>query len=523
MRRNSYALAALAAAAVPGLRPARTVPIATPIDEFDVAGVVGDDGRRVLVTTPATPAAGLQLEKDVHVADALAGTPVGPLVPTPLGFVRLPEGGRAVVTETPQGSPLFLDRLAEEPEIARSLGRVLARIHAVPAYAAESAGVETFTAPSIRAAHRSQIARARAAEDLPPSVAQRWDALLADDELWAFRPCFVHGGMSEENLFVEGHEITGVTGWHEARTGDPATDLAWLVSVLNPETFDTLYAAYVAELPVAPHGRLVERAQAVGELAIVDWLLHGLDAEDRTIVDDARGMLEDLDHDIAAAAREEAEREYEALNAQRTIIDPTASTGSVEAPPAHPVATDAARPTSRADTAELAGSAVGSAHPSSGDTGVTSRGHDAHVGTEADDASFRDAADATAAQRRWVAEPRGDGTAPTAPHAAPDAAVSSDAGELWAEDKAEYVSQYATEPLDFEVPADPARFPDVDQAQRPAADADPESVLAAGPDADAAPAGRFSRHWTGDGSHAVGLGEAETIDRERDEREQPRP
>lgn len=449
MRRNSYALAALAAAAVPGLRPARTVPIATPIDEVDVAGVVGDDGRRVLVTTPATPAAGVQLEKDVHVVDALAGTPVGPLVASPLGFVRLPEGGRAVVTETPQGSPLFLDRLADEPEIARSLGRVLARIHAVPSYAAESAGVETFTAPAIRASHRSQIGRARSAVGLPASVAQRWDAMLADDELWAFRPCFVHGGMSEENLFVEGHEITGVTGWHEARTGDPATDLAWLVSALDPESFDTLYTAYVAELPVAPHGRLVERAQAVGELAIVDWLLHGLDADDETIVGDARGMLEDLDKDIAAAAREEAEREYEALSARRTIIDP-ADRGDADS------------------------------------TGSDSAGSD------------RPAADRSGDAPAPAAEPR-----PFTGTAADD--------ERWGDD--EDLSQFETEPLDFEVPEHP------EAAAHPEAEAHPE---AAGRDSeDGGPTARFSHHWTGDGSHAVGLGEAESLDREWDERQHP--
>lgn len=315
MRRNSYALAALAAAAIPGLDPARTVPIATPDEALDVAGVVGADGRRVLVTAPTSPAAGAQLEKHVHVADALAGTSLAPLVTAPLGFVRLPEGGRAVVAEPPHGAPLMFNTLSEDPDAARSLGRVLARIHAVPGYVAESAGAETFEDRSVRAAHRSQLARARAAVELPVSVSQRWDAFLADDELWTFRPCFIHGSLSEECLFVDGREITGVTDWHEARTGDPASDLAWLVSALDPEAFDTLYAAYVAELPVAPHPRLVERAQVVGELAVVDWLLHGIDAEDETIVEDARGMLADLDADLAQMAREEAEREYDALHA----------------------------------------------------------------------------------------------------------------------------------------------------------------------------------------------------------------
>ncbi len=313
VRRNSYALAALAAAAVPGLNPARTVPVATPIDEFDVAGVIGEDGRRVLITAPSTTEAGVQLEKELGVVDALTSTSIAPLVAPPVGYARLAEGGRAVVTEPPSGAPLMFDELTEDVGLARSLGRVIARIHAVPAYVAEAAGAEMYTAQAVRAGHRSQVHRAREAGELPAAVSQRWDALLGDDDLWAFRPCFVHANLSEECLFTDGEQISGVTGWHEARSGDPAVDLAWLVSALEPAMFDALYAAYVSELPVAPHARLVERAQAVGELAVVDWLLHGIDADDETIVEDARGMLDDLDHDLTQLAREEAERAYDDL------------------------------------------------------------------------------------------------------------------------------------------------------------------------------------------------------------------
>lgn len=315
MRRNSYALAALADAAVPGFSPVRTVPIATPVDELDMAGVVAEDGRRAVVTAPATPAAGAHLAKDVHITEALAGTSLRPLVAVGIGSVRLGEGGQAVVTEPPRGAPLLLDQLSRDPETARSLGRVLARIHAVPSYVAESAGAEAFSAQATRAAHRSQVARARDAGELPAAVAQHWDAILGDDELWSFTPCFVHGGLSEENLFADGRDITGVVGWHDARTGDPADDLAWLVSALDPEVFDTLHQAYVAELPVSPDPHLVERAQALGEFAVVDWLLHGVEVEDETIVQDARGMLADLDHDLAQLAREEAEHTYDDLGA----------------------------------------------------------------------------------------------------------------------------------------------------------------------------------------------------------------
>lgn len=316
MHRNSYSLAALAAAAVPGLVPVRTTPIVLPVDDLDAAGIVGEDDRRVLVLSPATTAAGVRLERDLAVADALGGTPLRAVVPPVLGFVKLSEGGRAAVTQAPAGRPLMLDDLRDSSEAARSLGRVLARIHTVPRYAAESAGVECFTAEALHAEHRAHVDRAREGDRLPTAVSQRWEALLKDAELWDFTPQFVHGDLSEESLHISGEAISGVRDWSAAKVADPAGDLAWLISSLEPDQFDELYSAYREELPTAPHPRLVERAQALGEFAVCEWLLHGLDTGDQEIVEDARGMISDLDQDLAQLARDEAERTYEELSAQ---------------------------------------------------------------------------------------------------------------------------------------------------------------------------------------------------------------
>lgn len=313
MHRNSYSLAALAAAAVPGLVPVRTTPIATPAEDLDVAGVVGEDDRRVVVSSPSTTAAGLRLEQDLRVADALTGSPLRGVIPPVLGFVKLPEGGRAVIAQAPTGRPLMLDELAASSALVRSLGAVIARIHTVPRYAAEAAGVESYTAAALHAQHREHLERARGTEHLPAAVAQRWEHLLADEELWDFTPQFIHGEMSEENLFASDERISAVQDWSAARVADPATDLAWLISTLDAERFDELYAAYREELPTASHPRLVERAQALGEFAVLEWLLHGIDTGDEVIVSDARGMIEDLDRDLAQLARDEAERTYDGL------------------------------------------------------------------------------------------------------------------------------------------------------------------------------------------------------------------
>lgn len=321
MHRNSYSLAALAAAAVPGLVPARTTPIATPDEDLDVAGIIGEQGRRVLVQSPSTTASGVRLERDLKVADALSGTPLQGVIPPVLGFVKLSEGGRATVTEAPVGRPLMLEDLQGSSELARSLGQVLARIHTVPRYAAESAGVESFTPEVLHAEHRARILAAKADGYLPAAVSQRWETLLEDEELWDIAPQFIHGDLSEESLFVSGESISAVRDWSSSKVADAASDLAWLISSLDPERFDDLYSAYRDELPTSTHPRLVERAQALGEFAVAEWLAHGVEAQDETIISDARGMIADLDADLAQLARDEAERAYDEMAAREAHED----------------------------------------------------------------------------------------------------------------------------------------------------------------------------------------------------------
>lgn len=318
MHRNSYALAALAVAAVPGLVPEQTAALPAPVEGVDVAGVVGADGRRIVLTAPSSAAAGAVLERNLHVSEALQGTSLRAVIPPLLGSVRLPEAGRAVATHAPAGHRLHLDEVCADRAIAHALGQTIARIHAVPRYAAEAAGVETYTAAALRQEHRERVERARREDLLPSAIAQRWDHLLDDDDLWDFSGQFIHADLSEETLFVSEGRVSAVVGWGMAQVGDPALDLAWLIPAVDAETFDELYTGYRQELPTLPHRRLVERAQLLGEFAVLQWLLHGVDTQDEEIIKDARGMLADLDADLAQLARDEAERAYEDMTAHHT-------------------------------------------------------------------------------------------------------------------------------------------------------------------------------------------------------------
>jgi macrolide phosphotransferase len=352
VRHNSVSLAAFAAASVPGFEPSRTVAIPTPQDDVDVAGVIGQDQRKVLVTCPRSTAGGVRLEKELSITAALSQHLLGDLVPAVLGSVKLTEGGRAAVTEVHAGSPLLLDRLDQDRELAASLGEVIARIHTIPPASVETVGAEAYTAQALRESHRTQMARAQEVQPLPVAVVQRWESLLADDALWDYDPVFVHGDLSEESLFYRGSRITGVRGWDAARIGDPADDLAWLASALEEDAFEALFSAYRSTLTVPAHPHLLERAQAVGEFAVMDWLLHGVEAEDEVIIDDARAMLRDLEADISQLAKEEAESAYHSLDRHDA---PGTEAGD------EPVAVSAGS----AESAESAESAASAASPAS--------------------------------------------------------------------------------------------------------------------------------------------------------------
>jgi hypothetical protein len=315
VRRNSYALAALAAAALTGFEPARTTMIPTPADDLDVAGVVSEDGKKVLVTVPSSAAAGARLEKDRTLTDALAERELAGLLVRSLANIPLPEGGRAVVTAVPGGAPLLFDQLTSSPALLRDLGATLARIHGVDTQVAEAAGAESFTARAVRDHHAAQVAEAHERGELPTAVQQHWDRLLADEALWDFTPVLIHGDLSEEELFVRGDRVSGLRSLSSARIGDPAEDLSWLAATLDPPEFTALLAAY-QQVRTDADAHLEDRARAVGEFAVVDWLLHGFEADDAEIVADARGMLSDLNEEIAQVAREEAESALADLQAR---------------------------------------------------------------------------------------------------------------------------------------------------------------------------------------------------------------
>jgi macrolide phosphotransferase len=299
--RSPLALAALACAAVRGLEPVGVQADGPPDAEVDSARVEDDLGRRWLVRAPRNPAAAVRLDAERRLLAELSGwLPFA--APEVAGTAPLPEGGHAMVYRPPAGDPLALNRLKPGPGLTAALGRAVAAIHELPDRLVEEAGLPVYSAEDYRQRRLAEVDRAAATGHVPPGLLQRWEHGLEEAGAWRFVPCVVHGDLAGENVLVDGDEVVAVLEWGEARVADPADDLAWLVSGASEPAVESVLEAYALARRQPPDRDLQRRARLAGELALARWLLHGVSADDSSIVDDAVMMLSDLDATVTGAA-----------------------------------------------------------------------------------------------------------------------------------------------------------------------------------------------------------------------------
>ncbi|WP_432491637.1 phosphotransferase [Kineococcus gypseus] len=292
--RSPQVLAALATAAVPGLEVVAAGPADDDGADFDVALVAAASGRRLTVRAPRRPAAAAALDAELEL---LAGLhePLPFAVPRAAGTVVLPEGGRCVVSPELPGAALQPEDLRPGPGLARSLGTGLAALHQVDVAVFADAGVPVYDAEEYRRRRLSELDRAAATGHVPPRLLTRWEVLMEDVARWRFAATPVHGDLVGEHVRTDGRELTGITGWVDAKVADPADDFAWLAVGAEPDALESVLEAYAHARhdPLDPD--LLLRARLAGELALARWLLLGLRTEDAGIVEDARRMLDDLD------------------------------------------------------------------------------------------------------------------------------------------------------------------------------------------------------------------------------------
>jgi macrolide phosphotransferase len=303
--RSPLVLAALATAAVSGLRPVGTRPGAAPGSDFDVAVVTDDHNRHWTVRAPSRVAAGAQLESELQLLAGLRDTPGRGLpfaVPRPAGTTSLPEGGRCVVYPSLPGSPLHPGQLTPGPGLAARLGKALAALHDLPRSVVEDAGLPVYEAGDYRERRMTELDRAAATGAVPSRLLSRWEKALEDVGRWRFQSCVVHGDLVAEHVLVSDGEVVGLLDWGEAKVADPADDLGWVAVGADEAALDSVLESYSVSRADEPDRHLATRARLAGELAIARWLLHGVHLNDSSVVDDAVLMLRDLDTDVGSEA-----------------------------------------------------------------------------------------------------------------------------------------------------------------------------------------------------------------------------
>ncbi|WP_226345129.1 phosphotransferase [Agilicoccus flavus] len=308
MSRRSHHLAALAAAAVPGLRPVAVEEVADRVGErFRVAFVEDHEGRRWVVRLPGDAVAAALQDESADLLHLLA--PRLPFaVPEPQGAVSLRDGRRAVVYPLIPGDPVSFAALPPGPGPATHLGRAVAAVHDIDRRLYEEADVPDYDATQLRTRRQVDVDRGAATGLVPTGLLNRWERMLDDVSWWRFAPTAVHGRLEESHVLFRFDDpddasrcaVVGVTSWEGAHVGDPAEDLAEVFTKADPEAFASVLRAYGDARSEPADAHLVDRCRLLGELRLLSDLLAARNLGDRRHVTAATASLRALDDLVSA-------------------------------------------------------------------------------------------------------------------------------------------------------------------------------------------------------------------------------
>ena len=334
-------LAALATAAVPGLSVAGLREPQFADEVLSVTGIIDSAGNKWTVTCPHSSVGGLDLDAQSGVLSRLAKAKDAKKIPFDVprihGTTLTPEGDRVIVHQDLGGHPMSDDDFDNPNLLPASLGKALAALHNLPPVIYTGINLPAYSVAECRERHLAMLDEVASQVLIPANLWNRWEAALEDLSLWRFPAAPIHGDIQGNSVIVEAGIVRAMTGFTSAHVGDPAQDIAWVLASASDAFLERFRAAYSQERTVADL-QLFTRAQLLSELAIVRWLVHGLHAEDRSIISDARHMLSELSTDLGDAQIVERPHAHVAQtqDSQASASDTTApsapSSASVSAP-----------------------------------------------------------------------------------------------------------------------------------------------------------------------------------------------
>ena len=299
--KSALELAALATSAMPGLRVSALRPPTYSDELASVTGIEDVGGNRWIVTCPHEEVSGPALEATSGILDRLGQAYEHDYIPFDVprlaGQAKIRGGGSVYVHRDPGGHAPTEQDLETDPLLPASLGRALAALHNLPETVFSAIGLPSYTAMECRDRNLALLDEAARQVTIPPSLWSRWEAALEDVSLWRFPSAPIHGDIQERSLSVKRGSVVAIGGWTSAHVGDPALDIAWIQASASDAFLERFRETYGHERR-AIDLHVFTRAQLLSEIALVRWLVHGLHAEDSSIVDDARAMLADLAIDL---------------------------------------------------------------------------------------------------------------------------------------------------------------------------------------------------------------------------------
>ncbi|SFS15484.1 Predicted kinase, aminoglycoside phosphotransferase (APT) family [Agrococcus baldri] len=330
MSTNPFTLAALATTAVGGLEVVGATEDGSDEHRSLVAARLAD-GETVQVVLPRSVSALRSAKEHASALSALTLATRSRLpfeVPSVLGTTEAGKSTLFVLTRLGGSTMRLSDISPAKPGLAVSVGQAIAAIHELPTSVAADAGLASESAASLRARLLETFDRAAATGSVPTALLHRWETALGDDRLWQFKPTLVHGDLQAPAFRVEGSRVVGLDGWHGLSIGDPARDLAFLLGSSEFGSVDEAFEAHAAARGIGDR-QVRQRAMLHAELDIARWLLHGVERDDASIIEDAKGMLAGLvarvDSDQGAAIAPERLETMDLTGVQEYLGEAAAS------------------------------------------------------------------------------------------------------------------------------------------------------------------------------------------------------
>lgn len=292
MGRPALILAALAADAASGknfrhFRRAAANPDLDVLQLFDDAG----DGFELIV--PASTA-GIA-EQAQLMAGLQAIGKAAPLLPFEVSQMvgKTTDGELPVILLTMlPGEQLDLSKYSPGA-FSKSFGEALAAIHQLDPAVVRDSGLPEYDSTSILQNKVAEIDAAASTGKVPPQLLSRWEEALEDVGLFRFHATVIHGGISQESVFVQSSIVTGIGNWSGLAIADPAEDLRYLAGGSLPSTFEDALLHYRASRPAADEN-IMQRAVLYSEIELAAWLTHCVQLRDDNLIAEAESMLQDL-------------------------------------------------------------------------------------------------------------------------------------------------------------------------------------------------------------------------------------